>query len=69
MWAGARAASPIGGYKHQIDGEWCLSRTWGVFPRKEVLVAKTKKGKKIVPVKPYTRNGVQVKRHKRSTND
>lgn len=36
-------------------------------------MAKTDKGKKVVPVKPYTRkvNGkkVRVKRHKRSTPD
>ena len=36
-------------------------------------MAKTKKGKKVVPVKPYTRKvsgkTQRVKRHKRSTND
>jgi hypothetical protein len=31
-------------------------------------MAKTKDGKKIVPVKPYTKkDGTKVKRHKRST--
>jgi hypothetical protein len=44
----------------------------GNLPQKEVLkVAKTQKGKKIVPVDPHTRktgNGkVSVKRHRRST--
>jgi len=44
----------------------------GSYAGKEVCkMAKTEKGKKVVPVKPYTRKvdgkKVKVKRHKRST--
>jgi hypothetical protein len=46
-------------------------RAGGYLPQKEVLkMAKTEKGKKIVPVKPYNRkvNGkISVRRHRRST--
>jgi hypothetical protein len=46
----------------------------GSYVGKEVFaMAKTQKGKKVVPVKPYIRkvngNPVKVKRHKRSTPD
>ena len=35
--------------------------------RGDLYMAKTKSGKKIVPVKPYRRSGKKVKPHRRST--
>ena len=50
-------------YTGQADGSYVGKEGW--------LMAKTEKGKKIVPVKPYTRkvdgDKVKVKRHRRST--
>ena len=63
-------ANPSGSHEHQLKGK-LLSTGLGNLPQKEVLeMAKTEKGKKIVPVRPYSRKTdgkVSVKRHRRST--
>jgi hypothetical protein len=46
-----------------IEYSWEQENTRG-----DAIMAKTEKGKKIVPVKPYKKSdGTKVKRHRRST--
>jgi hypothetical protein len=64
-------ANPIGSSKMPRVLGLRLSKGLGRSPRKEVFgMAKTEKGKKIVPVKPHYRKvdgKVKVRRHRRST--